>query len=105
MCDHHIFCFDENKAYEDQLLSVLRASPEHPVSQSGAPSQPGVYVLFRKGVPVFAGKAKDLRSRLKDYSKRTATRKGIDVQEVTCRFLTIENRRVYLGQARESLPS
>lgn len=90
MCDHHTFRFGEDKAYEDQLVSALEASPEHPLSQPEAPRQPGVYVLFRSSVPVYVGKAKDLRSRLNDYLKRAANRKRIDVQEVTCRFLTIK---------------
>jgi hypothetical protein len=30
MCDRHAFQFDVDKAYEDQLVSVLEASPEHP---------------------------------------------------------------------------
>ena len=90
MCDHHTFRFDENKAYEDQLVSVLEASPEHPLSTPKAPRQPGVYVLFRSRVPVYVGKAKDIRSRLNYHLRKTANRKGISVQEVTCRFLTIE---------------
>lgn len=90
MCDHHSFRFDEDKAYEDQLVSVLEASPEHPLSTPKAPRQPGVYVLFRSRVPLYVGKAKDLHSRLTDQSKKIAKRKGINVQEVTCRFLTIE---------------
>lgn len=90
MGDRYTFRFDEDKAYEDQLVSVLEASPEYPLSAPEAPRQPGVYVLFRSSVPVYVGKAKDLRSRLNDYLKRAASRKGINVQEVTCRFLTIE---------------
>ena len=90
MRNHYTFRFDEDKAYEDQLASVFEASPEHPLSAPEAPRQPGVYVLFRGCVPVYVGKAKDLRSRLKDYLKRAASRQGINVQEVTCRFVTIE---------------
>jgi len=89
MRDHHTFRFDEDKAYEDQLVSVLEASPEHPRSAPEAPCHPGVYVLLHRSVPVYVGKAKDLRSRLTYHSKKTANRKGINVQEVTCRFLTI----------------
>jgi len=92
MHEHHTFRFDEDKAYEDQLVSVLEASPDHPLSAPEAPRQPGVYVLFRSSVPVYVGKAKDLRSRLNYHSKKTANRKGINLQEVTCRFLTIERR-------------
>jgi hypothetical protein len=37
MCEHHPFRFDEDKAYEDQLVSVLEASPEHPLSAPEVP--------------------------------------------------------------------
>jgi len=90
MRNHHTFRFDEDKAYEDQLVSLLEASPERPLSAPEARRQPGVYVLFRTTVPVYVGKAKDLRSRLNDCLRKTATRKGINVQEITCRFVTIE---------------
>ncbi len=90
MCDHHTFAFDEDKAYEDQVVSALEASPKHPLAQPEAPRQPGVYVLFRSSVPVYVGKGKDLRSRLKSYLRRASNRKRIDEQEMTCRFLTIE---------------
>jgi excinuclease ABC subunit C len=92
MSGHYTFRFDEDKAYEDQLISVLEVRPEHPLSAPEAPRQPGVYVLFRSNVPIYVGKAKDLRSRLNDRLRKTATRKGINVQEVTCRFVTIERR-------------
>ena len=92
MYEHHPFRFDEDKAYEDQLVSVLEASPEHPLSAADAPREPGVYVLFRGNVPIYVGKAKDLRSRLNACLKRTANLKGTNVQEVTCRFLTIERK-------------
>ncbi len=87
---HHFFRFDEDKAYEDQLVSVLEASPEHPLCAPEAPRQPGVYVLFCSSLPVHVGKAKDLRSRLNGYLKKAASRKGTDVQDITCRFVTIE---------------
>lgn len=90
MCDDHIFRFDEDRAYEDQLVSVLEASAEQPLSAPKAPRCPGVFVLFRGSVPVYVGKAKDLRSRLRGGLKGTADRKGINVQEITCRFLTIQ---------------
>jgi excinuclease ABC subunit C len=92
MCEHHPFRFDEDKAYEDQLVSTLEASPEHSLSAPEAPRRPGVFVIFRGSVPVYVGKAKDLRSRLNDHLKRTANRKGINVQEVSCRFLTLDRR-------------
>ncbi|MBI2999283.1 MAG: Eco29kI family restriction endonuclease [Deltaproteobacteria bacterium] len=36
------------------------------------------------------GQARDLRSRLRDHLKKVENREGITVDEVTCRFLTIE---------------
>ena len=90
MCEHHPFRFDENRAYEDQLVSVLLASPEHPLSAPDAPRQPGVFVLFNSSAVLYVGKAKDLRSRLRYHLKKPASRKGLNVQEITCRFLTIE---------------
>jgi hypothetical protein len=92
MCEHHTFQFDENKAYEDQLISVLESSPKHPLPAPQAPRQPGIYVLFCSNVPVYVGKGKDLRSRLNDQSKKIITRKAINAQEITCRFLTINIR-------------
>lgn len=90
MRDYHGFRFDEDKAYQDQLIGALQASPEHPLTQAKAPRLPGVYVIFRSGAPVYVGRAKDLRSRLRDYLKRGSKLKGIDTQKVTCRFLMIE---------------
>ena len=92
MCNDHTFRFNEDKAYKDQLVSVLEASAEHPLSAPGAPRQPGIFVLFHSSVPVHVGKTKDLQSRLKDHLIRTANRKEVDVSDVTCRFLTIERR-------------
>jgi hypothetical protein len=90
MCDRHDFHFDVDKAYEDQLVSVLEASPEHPISAPEAPHQPGIYVLFRSGLPVYVGQARKLRDRLNEHLRKIENRTGISVNEVTCRFLTIE---------------
>jgi hypothetical protein len=90
MCDRHAFQFDVDKAYQDQLVSALEASPEHPLSAPEASRQPGVYVLFRSGLPVYVGQAREIRSRLRDHLKKVDNRRGITIDEVNCRFLTIE---------------
>lgn len=90
MCNRHTFLFDVDRAYEDQLVSVLEASPEHPLSAPEAPSSPGVYVLLCKRVPVYVGQARSLRSRLNDHLKKIENRNGIKLPEITCRFLIIE---------------
>jgi len=89
MCDRHTFNFDVDKAYEDQLVSVLQDSPEHQLQDPEAPRKSGVYVLYRAGQAVYVGQARDLRSRLSDHLKKIVGRKGIATGEVTCRFLTI----------------
>lgn len=102
MCDRHGFQFDVDKAYEDQLVSVLEASPEHPLFAPEAPRQPGIYVLFRRDLPVYVGQAQELRSRLNDHLKKIENRKGISATEVTSRFLTID-RMWEVARAEDAL--
>ena len=90
MCDLHAFRFDVDKAYQDQLVSALEASPEHPLSAPEASRQPGIYVLIRSGSPVYVGQARELRSRLRDHRQKVEYRRGITTDEISCRFLTIE---------------
>ena len=90
MCDRHGFQFDVDKAYEDQLVAALETSPEHPLSAPEASLQPGVYVLFRSGSPVYVGQAKKLRSRLGQHRRKVENRLGITVDRITCRFLIVE---------------
>ena len=89
MCDRHDFVFDIDRAYEDQLLSVLEDSPQHPIQEPDAPRVFGVYVLYLNNSPVYVGQARNLRNRLRDHSRKIDGRDGISVQDVTCRFLTI----------------
>ncbi len=102
MCDRHDFQFDVDRAYEDQLVSVLEASPEHPLSVPEAPRRPGVYVLFRGSLPVYVGQAKELRGRLNDHLRKIENREGIRVKEITCRFLTIK-RMWEVARAEDAL--
>ena len=89
MCDLHKFTFDVDRAYEDQLIAVLDASPSHPVGAPDAPRVFGVYVLYWRGVPVYVGQARSLRNRLRDHNRKIEGRRGIDPEEVTCKYLTI----------------
>ena len=102
MCDRHACQFDVDKAYQDQLVSALEASPEHPLFGPEASRQPGVYVLFRSGLPVYVGQARELRSRLRDHLKKVDNRRGITIDEVSCRFLTIE-RMWEVARAEDAL--
>ena len=104
MCDKHIFAFDIDKAYEDQLISVLGTSPEHPIQEPEAPRTLGVYVLYRDTTPVYVGQARGLRNRLRDHLRKIQGRNGISAEQVTCRFLIIA--RVWeVARAEEVLMS
>ena len=104
MCDKHDFMFDVDRAYEDQLVSALEASPQHSVREPESPRAPGVYLLYRDGLPVYVGKAKSLRNRIRDHLRKIDGRDGIEVDQVTCRFLTI-SRLWEVARAEEVLIS
>ena len=89
MCENHNFTFDVDRAYEDQLTAVLEASPSHPIDAPEAPHTFGVYVLYLGSEIVYVGQARNLRSRLRDHLRKIQRRQGIDVADVTCRYLTI----------------
>ena len=89
MCDRHDFHFDVDKAYEDQLVAALEASPKHPLEYPESLPVSGVYVVYFSSAPVYVGQARNMRLRLRDHLKRIDDRAGISVSDVTCRFLTI----------------
>lgn len=102
MCDLHEFQFDVDQAYEDQLVDVLSESPKHPLQDPDAPQLSGIYVLYRGGVPVYVGQARNLRSRLRDHSRKIENREHIAIQEVSCGFLTI-TRQWEVARAEDAL--
>lgn len=94
MCDKHAFVFEWDKAYTHQLIAKFEESPQHPLTEDGvAPPEKGVYALYRKGKLVYAGKALQttLKRRLSEHAKKIASRKNISLDEMKCRFLTIES--------------
>jgi GIY-YIG catalytic domain-containing protein len=93
MCDDHRFIFEFDKACTDQLIDRLESSPEHPLAIDVAPPEKGVYALYRKGKIVYAGKALQttLRRRLNEHAKKIGGRNNINLRQVTCRFLIIDN--------------
>ncbi len=97
MCDAHVFVFDVDRAFADQLVIRLEASPEHPLAAPEAPAKFGVYVLYRalNKNPVYVGQAVGtggIASRLRDHLKRIEHRGGISVDEMTCRYLLISQQ-------------
>ena len=89
MCENHNFAFDVDRAYEDQLTTVLEASPTHPMDAPDAPRSFGVYVIYWDGIPVYVGQARNLRSRLRDHLRKIQGRQGISMDDVACKYLTI----------------
>jgi excinuclease UvrABC nuclease subunit len=104
VCDEYNFTFDVDRAYEDQLVSVLEASPEHTIQNPDAPRTFGVYVLYRNKTPVYVGQARNLRNRLRDHLRKIEGKDGIDTEQVTCKFLTI-TRLWEVARAEEVLIS
>ena len=97
MCDRHTFAFDVDKAYADQLVAVLEDSPEHPLVASEAPARIGGYALYvrTEEAPVYVGKVDSsagLRRRLAEHAGKTGGRENIDLADVLCRFLCIQER-------------
>jgi hypothetical protein len=92
MCDQHAFVFEFDKAYNHQLIEKFEASPEHPLATDVAPPLKGVYALYHQQELVYAGKALNttLARRLGEHYRKIASRRNIDVGNVSCRFLTIE---------------
>jgi hypothetical protein len=58
-----------------------------------APPLKGLYALYWKTKLVYFGKAlrTTLRKRLNEHHDKIASRKNISVEQITCRFLTIES--------------
>ena len=92
MCEKHHFVFEFDKAYTDQLIKKLEASPEHPLDTDVASTEKGVYALYRRGKIVYAGEALQttLRRCLNEHRIKISGRKNIRLTQMTCRFLIIE---------------
>lgn len=91
--DPHHFVFEIDRAIRTQIVEKLEASPELELTERVAPQLKGVYVLYRKGKLVYAGKAlhTTLKRRLAEHAKKIAGRSNVSLEEITCRFLTIES--------------
>ncbi|HWF62733.1 MAG TPA: Eco29kI family restriction endonuclease [Nitrospira sp.] len=91
--DPHHFFFEIDRAIRTQVVEKLEASPELELTESVAPQLKGVYALYRKGQLVYAGKAlhTTLRRRLAEHARKIAGRDNVSLDEITCRFLTIDS--------------
>lgn len=92
MCDKHQLFFEFDKAYNHQLIEKFEASPEHLLTPDVAARLKGVYALYHRGELVYAGKALEtnLGRRLTEHYRKIIGRQSISIDDVTCRFLTIE---------------
>jgi hypothetical protein len=90
MCDKHQFLFEFDKAFSSQLIDKYEASPAHSLSNDVAPPQKGVYALYWKRQIVYAGKALDttLKRRLAEHAKKISGRRNVELNQITCKFLS-----------------
>jgi 23S rRNA C2498 (ribose-2'-O)-methylase RlmM len=87
------FHFNFTKAVQVQFEEQLKTQPQKPLANHEAPAEPGVYVLYRKGRPVYVGSATSgakLSSRLKQHANKVGSRENISLDEMTCRFLAVD---------------
>src|SRR4051794_12905235 len=98
MCNQHDFIFDMDQAYMEHVVRALESSPEHPLSAPGAPKKIGVYALYDSPgtPPVYVGVALNastgVSGRLGNHGRKIAGRVGINLADVSCRYLTIDVR-------------
>jgi hypothetical protein len=89
----HEFIFEIDLAIRTQVVQKLEASPQIRLARDIAPPVKGVYALYWKSKLVYFGKAlkTTLRKRLNEHVHKIASRKNISVDQMSCRFLTIES--------------
>jgi len=92
LCDRHHFEFELDKAINQQVIEKLEDSPKHQLSLDLPQKTKGVYALYWKDKPVYAGKASGkttLKGRLSDHYRKISGRRNINMSEMTCRYLEI----------------
>jgi hypothetical protein len=109
MCDNHNFVFNVDKAFADQLVEILENSPEHPLKDHQASRRFGIYTLIRalNKNPVYVGQAVGaggINQRLSEHLKKISGRDGIDIGEISCRYLYI-SQKWEVSRAEEALIS
>lgn len=90
-------------ALTGQTLSALA------IFQSDNNAVQGVYVLHHCGVPVYVGKASNMKSRLSKHLKKISGRKNISASDITYKALLLDksmstaaNETILLGLFQES---
>lgn len=97
--DPHRFVFELDRAIRDQVLQRLEESPRVPLTKDCAPQESGIYLLYWMDALVYIGKAskgttkskRTLRARLNEHLTKLANRQNLTLDEMKCKFLTIES--------------
>jgi hypothetical protein len=96
--EHH-WEFELDRAIRDQVVEKLEGSPALQLAKNVAPHESGIYVLYFRDELVYIGKAskdstkskRTLRARLNEHCGKLEGRENLDMDDMTCRFLTIES--------------
>ena len=97
--DLHEFIFELDRAIQDQVVERLDASPELTLVRDVASKRSGIYALYFSKQLVYIGKAskgttkseRTLRARLNEHVGKLANRENLSLDDMTCKFLTIES--------------
>ena len=96
--EHH-FMFDLDKGIGAQVVQKLESSPLLHLTRGAGPPSSGIYALYYKRALVYVGKAsrgttkskRTLRARLSEHAAKIAGRKNISLDDMRCRYLTLES--------------
>lgn len=94
--DPHAFDFDLDRGIREQVVEKLESSPLYPLTRRVGPKESGIYALYLDDTLVYIGKAskgttsskRTLRARLSEHVGNVSGRRGISIDNVTCRYLT-----------------
>lgn len=86
------FEIDIVAALAEQLVVAFKQLDEGVLSEANValvPPEQGVYMLFRNGTLVYAGKADNLNGRLSQHRRKIIGRRNIVIDEMTFKCLTV----------------
>ncbi len=97
--DPHHFDFDLDRGIRAQVVEKLGSTPLLALQKGIGPSESGVYALYFQGMLVYIGKAskgttkskRTLRARLSEHVTKIGGRQNINLNEMTCRYLTFNS--------------
>ena len=97
---HELYNFHFLDTVSEQLhrqLAAMQGSALTPASlailakfQQDSKATQGVYLLMHKGLPVYVGKAAQMKSRLGKHLKKISGRKNINIADMTYKALLLD---------------